>query len=147
MNLLAISTTLNAYFKTFRDLAVFPPSPKEKKISLMNCIWRFNIKSWSQAYKSARWLASSAKSLHYRQILQLLEPTSSQLVIPSKTLGDYRRFLKVLFPFHYSLKDTIGKSRRGRPREGKFFGSGTALRPKPSAEPQSLKLIFQGKKP
>ena len=39
-----------------------------------------------QGNKSARWLASSAKALQRPQILHLLEPASSQLAIPSKSL-------------------------------------------------------------
>ena len=46
LNLLATPTTLNAYLQTFLDLKVALSCGK--KISLMNCIWRLKIKSWSR---------------------------------------------------------------------------------------------------
>ena len=62
-----------------------------------------------QVNKYARWSASSTKALHHLQSPRLLEPTSLQLAIPSKSLKNYNKLLEVFCPFHYSSQETTGK--------------------------------------
>ena len=59
--------------------------------------------------RQVRWLATSAKGLHHLQILQLLESTSSQLVIPSKSLEGHNNLLKVFPPFYDGSQEKSGK--------------------------------------
>ena len=86
---------------------------EEKKISLMNWIWRCHIKIryfWEQEDISARWLASSTRVLRHPQKLQLPEPTSWQPPILSRNHWDCNKFLTSPFYKKWLAVNSIARA-------------------------------------
>ena len=113
LNLLATSTSVDAYSKTFLPLETCHEKGKEDQLDKLRLeIQHQKLVSeyvLGQVNKYARWSASSTKALHHLQSPRLLEPTSLQLAIPSKSLKNYNKLLEVFCPFHYSSQETTGK--------------------------------------
>ena len=87
-------------FLTFRK----PVMRKEKKISLMNCIWRFNIRCWSwdmlrgsQEIREMACLISQSVLGYFSFLSQRLYSWQSL----SKASSGCSRFLNVFFPFYF----------------------------------------------
>lgn len=95
----------------------FPPSwgsvmRKEENISMINCIWRFDIKRWSRDMFRVRQFNLPDGLLYQPKLCNVLRHSSFFSLLfkrgqPFPKAFRTSRFFKVFFPFCYSLQETI----------------------------------------